>query len=82
MREVFYGVISQGVTPYFFMMEFDKICSFFGHRDVTVTQELYEATFHAIVHSLKNGCRIFYFKGNGKFDDLCYRIVTMIKSLL
>ena len=79
MREVFYGVISQGVAPYFFAMK-KKICSFFGHRNVTVTEELYTATKSAVLAALSFGCRVFYFGGYGDFDALCYRIVREIKN--
>lgn len=61
-------------------MEEKKICSFFGHRDVTVTDELYTNTEAEIMRVLNEGCRTFYFGGYGDFDDLCYRIVTKIKN--
>ena len=78
-REVFYGVISQGVTPYFFIMN-DKICSFFGHRDVEITEKLYDITYVEILNAIELGCRTFYFGGYGDFDGLCYDIVTRIKN--
>ena len=78
MREVFYGVISQEVAPYFFMEE--KICSFFGHRNIEMTEQLYATTTAAILDAVNFGCRIFYFGGYGAFDGLCYRIVTKIKE--
>ena len=61
-------------------MEKDKICSFFGHRDVNITSELYATTTAEILKSVDFGCRVFYFGGYGDFDDLCYRIVTKIKE--
>lgn len=76
MREVFYGVISQEVAPYFFME--DKICSFFGHRDVNITERIYEMTAAEINKVSEFGCRTFYFGGNGDFDGLCYKIVSKI----
>ena len=79
MREVFYGVISQGVTPYFIMEE-NKICSFFGHRDVEITDELYATTTAEIIKAVDFGCRLFYFGGFGDFDDLCYKIVTKLSN--
>ena len=80
MREVFYGVISQGVAPYIFVMEENKICSFFGHRDAEITDELYATTAAEISRAVDFGCRIFYFGGYGSFDELCYKIVTEIKE--
>ena len=79
MREVFYGAISQGVAPYFFAME-GKICSFFGHRDIMVTDELTAAVTAAITEAVRGGCSVFYFGGYGDFDALCYRIVTKLKE--
>ena len=58
----------------------EKICSFFGHRDVEITEELYTTTKAEIKKSVDFGCRIFYFGGYGDFDDLCYKIVTQIKA--
>ena len=79
MREVFYGVISQGVAPYFFVME-NKICSFFGHADIEITEELYAITAAEIKKTVEDGFRVFYFGGYGAFDKLCYEIVTEIKK--
>ena len=61
-------------------MEKDKICSFFGHRDVEVTDELRKAATDEILKAIDIGCRVFYFGGYGDFDDLCYSIVTKIKQ--
>ena len=63
----------------FLVME-EKICSFFGHRNVAITEELYAITTAEIVKSVDFGCRVFYFGGFGDFDDLCYQIVTKIKQ--
>ncbi len=79
MREVFYGVISQGVAPHFFMRE-NLICSFFGHRDVDITQTLYKNTKAEIMKIIEFGCRTFYFGGFGDFDELCHKIVSEIKE--
>lgn len=61
-------------------MEENKICSFFGHRDVEITDELYATVTAEIKSSVDFGCRTFYFGGYGDFDDLCYKIVTKIKK--
>ena len=61
-------------------MKQEKICSFFGHRDVEITDELYAMTAAEILNSVDGGCRVFYFGGYGDFDDLCYKIVTKIKE--
>ena len=75
-REVFCGVISQGVAPYFFM----KICSFFGHRTIENDGALYSKLYDSIMKAIELGCRIFYFGGFGEFDSLCYEIVSKIKN--
>ncbi len=78
-REVFYGVISQGVAPCFFM-ENCKICSFFGHTDTEITDELHTSTYTEILRAIELDCRVFYFGGYGSFDDLCYKIVSKIQA--
>ena len=76
MREVFCGVISQGVAPYFFM----KICSFFGHRSIEASSELCSALENEIRRAINLGCLTFYFGGFGEFDELCHKTVSKIKS--
>lgn len=61
-------------------MQENKICSFFGHRTIEKTHELYLATVAEIMRTIELGCRIFYFGGFGEFDDFCYQIVTRIKK--
>ncbi len=61
-------------------MEENKICSFFGHRDVEITDKLYAIVTAEILKSVGFGCRIFYFGGYGDFDELCYQIVTNIQK--
>lgn len=58
-----------------------KKCSFFGHRDVSVTSEL-ENNITEILTELivDKGVSIFYFGGFGDFDACCYRIVTKLKN--
>ena len=63
-----------------FVMEENKICSFFGHRSVEITEELYASVTTEILKSVDFGCRVFYFGGYGDFDALCYRIVNEIKE--
>ena len=61
-------------------MNEEKICSFFGHRNVEITDELFAKTTAEIEKSVDFGCRIFYFGGFSDFDALCYKIVTQIKE--
>lgn len=63
-------------------MEENKICSFFGHREIAITEELYATTTAEIRKAVDLGCRVFYFGGYGAFDELCHKIVTKIKGEL
>ena len=63
-------------------MEERKVCSFFGHRDIKTTDELYSSVLEQIEKAINSGCRIFYFGGLGAFDSLCYDIVTAKKAEL
>lgn len=56
------------------------VCSFFGHSDVEITDELTEKTTKEIEQVIVEGCRTFYFGGYSDFDSLCYTIVTHIKE--
>lgn len=63
-----------------FFVEELKICSFFGHRQIHLTEDLYQRVYAEILNSLNFGCRTFYFGGYGEFDRLCYKIVNRIKE--
>ena len=56
------------------------ICSFFGHRDVNITEALSKAVTDAIGEAIAEGCRVFYFGGYGDFDALCYQTVSELKA--
>ena len=58
----------------------EKICSFFGHREIEETEELRATVKAEILNSVDFGCRIFYFGGYGRFDSLCYELLTELKS--
>ena len=82
-REVFYGVISQEVTPHFFMMELTeeiKICTVFGEPDVAPSPELRALAEASIEHAVLLGYHIFYFGGTGSFCDLCHSIVEAMNK--
>lgn len=57
-----------------------NICSFFGHRDVEITDDLIKRTTNEIEAAINDGCRTFYFGGYSDFDSLCHKIVTSIKE--
>ena len=56
----------------------EKICSFFGHRSINITNPLYDLTASEITKAVSLGFNTFYFGGYGDFDELCYKIVTKI----
>ena len=71
--------LARGGTFLYDTMEKEKICSFFGHREIENSQILYAATAVAVMQAVRAGCRVFYFDGDSAFDELCYQIVTKLK---
>ncbi len=62
-------------------MENYKICSFFGHRAIEITEELKEGLARKIRELIeKEGYGIFCFGGFGEFDDLAWQTVTKLKE--
>ena len=58
-----------------------KTCSFFGHRDIAITHELTNKLKTVIEHLIKNeNFTVFYFGELGDFDNICYEIVTELKT--
>ena len=55
-----------------------KICSFFGHRSLQITEDLQSLLFAEIMKAVDFGCRVFLFGGFGEFDSLCYKIVSSV----
>ena len=58
-----------------------KTCSFFGHREISVTKEL-KQKLRVIIENLITfeNFVIFFFGGFGEFDNLCHEIVTELKN--
>ena len=61
------------------MIEFT--CSFFGHRKITVTDEL-KIRLTRIIKRLitENNVDTFLFGSRSQFDDLCHETVTQLKK--
>ena len=59
----------------------EKSCSVFGHRDIEVCEEL-KIKLKTIFESLivNHNVVIFYFGGFGDFDELCYEVISELKS--
>ena len=60
-------------------MEESKICSFFGHREIHLTDDLRLRVENEILGVIDLGCRTFYFGGYGEFDRLCYNTALQIR---
>lgn len=62
-------------------MESKKSCTFFGHREIVVTDKLINQITKIIKDKIENEqFKDFYFGGFGNFDDLCYKIVSKLKE--
>ena len=57
-----------------------KSCSFFGHRKISVTDDLVTKLSSVIENLIKNGVDIFIFGSRSQFNDLCYQIVSELKN--
>lgn len=58
-----------------------KYCSVFGHAKIQDTEELrkiIKLTFKDMI--ISKNVRNFYFGGFGKFDEICWEIITELKS--
>lgn len=56
-------------------------CSFFGHSEIEISDKLIlsiEQKIESLI--LERQINVFYFGGFGKFDDLCYKIVSKLKN--
>ena len=58
----------------------NKICSFFGHREIANKEFLQGKVVTLIKKLIKGGFTIFLFGGFGEFDKLCYEAVSYIKE--
>ena len=59
----------------------DKICSFFGHRQITNEEDLRKRVSFLVEKLIvEKGYDIFLFGGFGDFDELCHNIVSHLKE--
>jgi len=58
-----------------------KICCFFGHRKISVSDEFTEDLKNVILELItKHSVYTFLFGSRSNFDELCYNIVTEIRE--
>lgn len=57
-----------------------KICSFFGHSDTIITDELKATLNSEFLRLISVGFDCFYFGGFGMFDHLCWQLITDLKN--
>ena len=59
----------------------NKICSFFGHREVVDKENVYNQVLKLVENLIVNeDFSIFLFGGYGEFDDLCRQCVSKLKE--
>ena len=62
-------------------MRIDKVCSFFGHRNVDITDKLKKSVTDVIEDLIINhDVTIFLFGSRSNFDYLCHLVVTELKG--
>lgn len=58
-----------------------KTCSFFGHRDIEITEELRQKVKNIVEDLiLKHNVLVFLFGSRSNFDTLCHLVVTDLKE--
>lgn len=58
-----------------------NVCSFFGHRKIDITNGLKEKLYTALKRLIiENNVDTFLFGSKSEFDDLCYQIVSNLKT--
>lgn len=57
-----------------------RVCSFFGHRKITVTEKLRYETKNVIEQLINNNTSTFLFGSNSEFNDFCHSIVSELKN--
>ena len=63
-------------------MKCGKSCTFFGHRYIDVCEKFKQSLYAYIERLIKiEGYESFYFGGFGEFDDLCWQIVTRLRTI-
>ena len=56
----------------------NKICSFFGHREIRDREKLKKEVAILVENLLEKGFTVFLFGGFGDFDELCHEVVSAI----
>ena len=60
---------------------YETVCCFFGHREITQTEELKAEILKTIEHLItKENVDTFLFGSKSQFNNLCYELITKIKE--
>ncbi len=63
------------------MYDKQEVCCFIGHRRVGETETLKLRIYSVTEKLIKSGIRVFLFGDHSEFNDMCYEVVTELKSL-
>lgn len=59
----------------------DETCCFIGHRKIRIINKLINIIYESIESMIKNdGINTFLFGSNSEFNDICFEIVSKLKS--
>ena len=62
-------------------MSIENTACFFGHRKISVTDDLKSRLYNEIENLITtDGINTFLFGSKSQFDDLCYKVITDLKS--
>mgnify|MGYP004560448251 CR=1 FL=1 len=62
------------------IIDMGKVCSFFGHADTVITDELRDKIKNEVLRLINDGFDVFLFGGFGNFDDECYKTVSTLRK--
>lgn len=63
------------------MYDKQEVCCFIGHRRVGETETLKLRIYSVTEKLIKSGICVFLFGDHSEFNDMCYEVVTELKSL-
>ncbi|MBQ8342879.1 MAG: hypothetical protein IJY21_02105 [Clostridia bacterium] len=58
----------------------ERICSFFGHREIAEKEKISKKVEEIVKALIERGVKTFLFGGFGEFDALCHKVVSAVKE--